>query len=162
MHRDEKKKYALEPLRRVREEAERHAKEELARAVQAREEATRARAAGEAERDAALRRAESLRAQERERLAQGVLSAADLARQDAWEAGARAARVAAESRVRELASREAAAAEAENLRRSDLGARMRDLELVEKDKERWEEARRARGEAVDEAEGADAWRPKRA
>ncbi len=162
MPRDDRPKYALDPVREVRAAAERSAREALARAVEAREAATRSRRSAEAEREDADRRATAARAGEQALLASGALSVADLGRHDAWEAGVREARAADDERIVQLSAREVEASHVENLRRSELGDRMRALELVEKDKERWEDARRRRREAADEAEGADAWRPKRA
>jgi colicin import membrane protein len=155
------RKYPLEPARRVRESRADDAKKDLASAIDARERAEQRRRAAEAEREQARGQARAVREKELAALARGELSAADLMRGDAWEARVREEEARRAREVAQAATKEAEAQGTEDKARGDLATRRADVEVVEKDRERWT-AREKQAEEKREEEGAaEAWRPKR-
>jgi hypothetical protein len=151
-------KYPLKPLLEHRERKVDDATAELGNAVRVREAADAARARAEISRREAEERAARVRAEEAERLARGELTAADLARGQAWELGARAeigqlTRVveAAEQKVEEARGEEAGA-------RVDLAQTMADRDVVAKDEARFEDRLRKRVLAAEEEAAEEAFR----
>jgi hypothetical protein len=148
-------KYTLEPLVELRERRAEEATKELAGAVAQREQAERVRAAAEMRRASLDAQARAVREVEARALSLGELHVADLARADAWElrvASERAKRDEAVSRAREG---EARARESETEARGRAAARQADAEVVKKDRARWDEAERKRGEAREEEAVSD-------
>jgi hypothetical protein len=155
------KKYPLDSLLELREnEADRAAKV-LAEAVRQREGAERAkRDAVEAKRRAADE-ARAIREAELARLEAGHLKAADLMRGDAWAAGVAAQQSRLEDEVMRAGERVAEARSAEGSAQSEVTARKADVDVVEKDRAKWQDRARREAEVRDEEEAAEAWRPRR-
>lgn len=154
------KKYPLEPLVALRSEHAETAKRELGAKIRAREskkeELERARVQ-------TLEHTESvqqLREQERAQLEAGALRAVDLMRQQAWQLH--------EEQVAEnlvYAEKRAATAleeahTAEQSAQQTAQARMGDLEVVERDRERFVRQVRAAEAAKEEEAAEEAWRPR--
>jgi hypothetical protein len=153
-------KYPLEPLAGLREHQADEAVRGLASAVRAREEATRARVAAQARRDEHLQDAARVCAAEGEALTRGELTAADLARADAWAVRVAADRAALEAGIRQAHAAETASRDEERAAQAAAAARRADAEVVEKDRARWNAALRRSVEAREEEASFEAWRPK--
>ncbi len=154
-------KYPLEPVLEHRDREVDDATTSLADAIRRREDADARRARSERERREAEERAAAERQLERERLAEGELRAADLARADAWEMGVRR-EITDLSRAAERAAAESASASAEeDAARSELAQKKADRDVVAKDQARFVEKHRKHAEAVEEEDGAEAWRGRR-
>ena len=143
-------KYPLEPLREHRDRHVEAATVELGDAVRAREAAAEAKARAEAERREAEARAAAVRSVELERLESGELSVADLARGQAWEHAAGTELADLGRAVSRADDRVAAALDAEGHARLELARKKADLDVVAKDKVRFEDGVRRAGEAAEE------------
>ncbi|MFO0742610.1 MAG: hypothetical protein U0270_42445 [Labilithrix sp.] len=151
-------KYPLQPLLEHRERAVDDRTAELGGAVRARENAERAKAQAAASQRAAQAEAAAVRAHEQDRLAQGELSVADLARGQAWEIGAQA-RIAALGRATATADDKArAATSAESAARGQLAQAMADRDVVTKDEARFKERLVKKQVAAEEEQAEEAWR----
>jgi hypothetical protein len=145
-------KYPLAPVREHRDRKVDAATAELGDAVRARELADDAKRAAERHREEAEARAAAVRSDEAERLARGELRAADLARAQAWEYGARAEITDLAQAVDRAGASLDATREAEGAARAVLAEKKADLDVVVKDQARFDdEARRARDAAEEEA-----------
>jgi hypothetical protein len=151
-------KYPLKPLREHRERQVDDATAELGGAVRAREAADAVRARAENEQREANARAERVRAEEAGRLAGGAATVADLAREQAWEVGARAEigklGRAVESAVARLDDAQDHEAEA----RAHLARTMADRDVVAKDEARFDDRSKARALAAEEEAAEEAFR----
>jgi len=151
-------KYPLRPLLEYRDRQVHDATTSLGTAIREREAAERAREQAERAKQSAEEHAERVRADERERLARGELTAADLARGGAWEIAARAevaqltdAANAAEQKTEARVSEEAGA-------RTTLAQTMADREVIEKDRARFDARVKARAIAAEEEAAEEAWK----
>ena len=112
------------------------------------------------QRDAARRASLAVKDAEQGALERGNITVADLMRADAW-----AIRVAHEEaelakRAADGVARATEAKDGEAAARATVAGRRADAELVEKHRERWDGAERARDAAKEEEAAAEAWRPK--
>ncbi|HLK40174.1 MAG TPA: hypothetical protein VKU41_25640 [Polyangiaceae bacterium] len=119
------------------------------------------RTRAERRRDDLEREVEGVQRVERDALDRGDLSAADLARADAW-----GSRVAGERDVLAADAERARTAEQQALDRRDatcvdLRSRRAEARSVDVHRERWEERARNDAEKCEEVESAEAWRPPR-
>jgi flagellar biosynthesis chaperone FliJ len=130
--------YPLEPLREHRDRHVEAATVQLGGAVRAREAADEARRRAEQERCEAETRIAGLRNSEAERLANGELRVADLARAQAWEHGASAEIDALGRAVARADGSLAAAHETEQEARATLAQKKADLDVVVKDRARFD------------------------
>jgi colicin import membrane protein len=145
-------KYPLAPLREHRDRTVDAATAELGEAVRAREAADLAKRVAEREREEAAARAEAVRREEADRLGRGELRAADLARAQAWEHGARVESSELTQAVERAAEHVEARRDAEGSAREALGQKKAELDVVVKDQARFDDqARRARDVAEEEA-----------
>jgi hypothetical protein len=150
------------PRKSVLEHRERRAEDatrDLSRAVNEREHAEHEESAAEHAREEAAAEAERAREEERAALARGELTAADLASQGAWEVRLAAEARALETRVRETQSQAEAAREQERAAVLELSNRKADVDVLTKDRERFEAAQRKSAEAREEEAAAEAHRP---
>lgn len=154
-------RYALEPLAKLRDGKVDEATRGLAAAVTERGAAERARRSAEARRDAHDAAADAVRAGEREALERGELRAGDLALADGWEARVATERAALADAVQRAGSAEAKARDAERQAQRGVAERKADAQVVAKDRARWEDEQRRRGEAKEEEEAAEAYRRRR-
>lgn len=145
-------KYPLEPLREHRDRKVDAATSQLGDAVRAREAAADARKRAEHNRLGAEARAAVIRQDEADRLANGELRAADLARAQAWEHAASAEAAELARAVGHADDRLSAAHQGEVAARTDLAQKKADLDVVAKDEARFDAGiRRARDAAEEEA-----------
>jgi hypothetical protein len=156
-----RQRYPLEPLGTLRDAAVDAAVRGLAGAVRARAVAEDARRAMQERQDAHDREAARVRSVEAEALARGELRAGDLASAGAWELRVAVDGSTLAADVERARKAEAAAQAAQDTAKGTVAARQADARVVEKDEERWEQARRAKGEAREEEEAAEAYRPRR-
>jgi hypothetical protein len=147
------RKYPLDPLRRVREE-------NVDQKVRALSESLRHVEAAREEADRTERRKRELEtavattaAMERQRLAQGELTAADLARGAAWNLAAEIDRAEQARALEQARARQGAAEGRATERQVDLADAKASAELVEKHHEGWQRARTAESAARDEEDG---------
>ncbi len=157
-----KRKYPLDPLKRVRAEKVDQEARALSTALGAAELArieTERRERAKRELEQALRETQE---SERERLEHGAMTAADLARGAAFDVAGGLRRAAHERSVDEARASEARAASAADDKRKDLATAQSDAEVVEKHHEKWERARLAETMAKEEesAEEVHLARPK--
>jgi hypothetical protein len=145
-------KYPLEPLREHRDRKVDAATAQLGDAVRARAAAAGAKRRAEQERLEAEARAAAVREDEAQKLANGELRVADLARAQAWE---HAASVEIEDLGRAIERADghlAAARDTEVHARDELARKKADLDVVAKDEARFDAGvRRAREGAEEEA-----------
>jgi flagellar biosynthesis chaperone FliJ len=145
-------KYPLEPLREHRDRKVDTATAELGDAVRARESAADAKRRAEDERREAEARAAAVRDDEAQRLANGELRVADLARAQAWEHAASAEIEDLGRAIDRADGHLAAAHDAEAQARAELAQKKADLDVVTKDHARFDAGvRRAREGAEEEA-----------
>jgi flagellar biosynthesis chaperone FliJ len=145
-------KYPLEPLREHRDRHVDAATVQLGDAVRAREAADEAKRRADEERHEAEARAAAVRSSEAERLGNGELRVADLARAQAWEHAASAESDALGRAIARADGSLAAAHETEQEARAALAQKKADLDVVEKDRARFDAgARQAREAAEEEA-----------
>src|SRR4051812_33781616 len=130
-------KYPLEPLARVRESRAEVAVRALADAVRAREGAEERRRAAEDARARGEAAAEDGRTAERAALDRSQLSAADLARRDAWEHRIAGELRALDEQVVRARDGVAEAKRAEEAARAEVTRREADADVVDKDRARW-------------------------
>jgi hypothetical protein len=143
-------KYTLEPLVELRGRRAGEATKELASAVAGREKAERVRAGAEERRAAHEAQARAVREVESQALASGDLRVADLARADAWELRVASERAKHEGAVSRALEEEGRARESETEARGRAAMTQADAEVVKKDRERWRDTERKRGEAQEE------------
>jgi hypothetical protein len=156
-----KEKYPLEPLSRLRQARLEGASRELAAAVRARSSAEQARADAQRACERHRQASDDVKSAERAALGRGDLSAADLARAEAWAARVEVEADALSSRVEQARRVESQARESEERARAGTGARAAEARVVSEHEERWREAQRAKAERVDEEASVEAWRSKR-
>lgn len=154
-------KYPLEPLREHRDRHVDGATVQLGDAVRAREAADDAKRCAEEERRDAAHRAESVRSDEAERLANGELRVADLARAQAWEHGASAEMDDLGRAIERADGRLAAAHGAEHEARAALAQKKADLDVVAKDEARFDAGVRKAREAGEEEAAEEAFAARR-
>ncbi len=157
-----KAKYPLESLRGVRAARVDDATASLAKAVVTREEAELAKAIAEAARQEHERLAAEKRASELCALEKGELTAADLARKDAWEYAVKADAARLSGEITRAQSEEDDARTTEEQARRELGLKKADADVVDKDKARFVENQNKQALATEEESAAEAWRPRRA
>jgi hypothetical protein len=149
------RKSVLEHRERLADDATRG----LSRAVAERERADHEKQTAEDARRRAAEEAERARREEGDALARGELKAADLASQGAWEVRVAAEARAMDARVAESASKADAARDEERAAARELGNRKADVDVLVKDRERYEAAQKKRAEAREEEAAAEAHRP---
>jgi hypothetical protein len=150
------RKSVLEHRERLADDATRG----LSRAVKERESAENQKAVAEDARARAAVEAERARRDESDALARGELKAADLASQGAWEVRLAAEARAMDARVAESASKVDDALEKEHAAARELGNRKADVDVLTKDRERYETAQKKRADAREEEAAAEAsWKP---
>jgi hypothetical protein len=135
-------RYPLEPLVKLREDQVDAAVRGLASAVAKRDAAEQERLAAEARRAAHQATATGVRVAEGAALARGELSAADLARANAWEVRITSEHQALVSELERVAAAEARAREAEDNARGEVAQREAGAQVVATDQARWHEALR--------------------
>jgi hypothetical protein len=150
-------KYPLEPLREHRDRDVDAATVQLGDAVRAREAADDARRRAEEERREAAHRAEGVRSDEAERLVNGELRVADLARAQGWEHGANAEMDDLGRAIERADGRRAAAHEA----RAALAQKKADLDVVAKDEARFDAGVRKAREGAEEEAAEEAFAARR-
>jgi len=155
------KKYPLDPLLKVREKEAERATRALADAVRAREDAERAKRAAEEAKQRAEDEARAIREAEDAKLAGGELKVADLMRGDAWAAGVATEHERLDAQVATAARSLDEARTGEGRAKADMTSRKADVDVVEKDRGKWQDRGRREADARDEQEAAEAWRPKR-
>lgn len=143
-------KYPLEPLREHRDRNVDAATVQLGDAVRAREAADDAKRRAEDERRQAEARAAGVRDDEAERLANGELRVADLARAQAWEHAASAEIDDLGRAIARADGKLAAAHDAELHARAALAQKKADLDVVVKDRARFDAGVRTAREAAEE------------
>jgi hypothetical protein len=152
-------RYPLEPLVELRDHQVDRAATSLAGAIAKREDAAQGRRAAEAARAAHDAAARQVRAEESEALDRGMLRAADLAGADGWEARVASESAAMASAVERARTAEERARDGESAARGDLAARRADADVVAKDRARWGDEQRRRGDAKEEEAASEIWRP---
>ena len=130
----------------------------LAGFVKLYEDARRARAAAEARRLEHDRTAEQIRSNEREVMASGALRASDLAQARAWDMRAAFEAARLEAFVQRAREGESTASKAHTDAQAQVGARRADARVIERDRARWESARRCAAEAKEEEALSESWR----
>jgi len=153
-------KYPLEALGEVRARRVDAGAEEVARAIGAREAAELQRARAEAARTRVEAEGERVRRTEKESLARGELTAADLARGAAWEVAAREEAARHREQLERAASAAQAAYETEARAKEDLAARKSEADVVEKDRAKWKARETKRVLDREEESAEEAWRRK--
>lgn len=154
-------KYPLEPLREHRDRHVDAATVQLGDAVRAREAADDAKRRAEEERREAELRAQSVRLDEADRLANGELRVADLARAQAWEHGASAELDDLGHAIVRADGKLAAAQDAEHEARAALAQKKADLDVVVKDEARFDAGARNAREAAEEEAAEEAFAARR-
>jgi hypothetical protein len=154
-------KYPLEPLREHRDRHVDAATVQLGDAVRAREAADDAKRRAEEERREAAHRAEGVRSDEAERLANGELRVADLARAQAWEHGANAEMDDLGRAIERADGRLVAAHDAEHEARAALAQKKADLDVVAKDAARFDAGVRKAREGAEEEAAEEAFAARR-
>ncbi|MGO9834583.1 MAG: hypothetical protein ACLP1X_10230 [Polyangiaceae bacterium] len=154
-------KYPLAPLAEVRKRAVDSAVRRLSSAVKTREAAERARQAAEDARHEHERAAARVRGGERDALERGDLCAADLARGETWGLRVASERARLSAGVERATSAEAVASDGQLEAQAGVASRRSEADVVAKDRERWDDARRKAAEAREEEAASEAWRPKR-
>jgi hypothetical protein len=152
------KKYPLGRLLGVRKDKALARVKDLSRAIQERETLERARLAAEAEQARAREAATSERERVAASLAKGSLSAADLARQAAWEARVEWDDAERQRRITTTKESEARARDGEEVARSLVRAAEAESKVVVRDKERWTAEVDRKAAITAEEEAAEAWR----
>jgi hypothetical protein len=155
-----RKKYPLEPLARVRRDRVEASARELGAAVRLREEAEKNRVAAELERTHRLAEASEVRDGESRALGHGVLTAADLQRQGAWQARMHWEDEEAARAVSDLAAREEALRDSEGRAKALVAQREADSKVVLEHQTKWKDTERRAEDAAEEEAAAEAWRPR--
>lgn len=154
-------KYPLDPLREHRDHRVDAATVALGDAVRGREAADDAKCRAEAERRDAETRASAVRREEAKRLANGELSAADLARAQAWEHATSAEIDDLGRAVVRADGKLVAAQETELSARAALAEKKADLDVVVKDQARFDARVVKTREAAEEEAAEDAFAARR-
>jgi hypothetical protein len=155
------RKYPLEQVRKLRDDASERAAQRLSAAIQKRHRAGELVRAAEHARDDELAAADAVRQVESTALANGELTAADVARAHAWEARIALERASADERVADAKTQAARAADAEAHARAELTVREVEANVIENHRARWDAQNARAVEALEEEASADAWRGKR-
>jgi hypothetical protein len=155
------KKYPLDPLLEMREEEAERATKALAEAVGARESAEHAKRAAEDTKRRAEEEAGRIQAAEEAKLVRGELTVGDLMRKAAWATGVAQERERLEQQIARADEQLGTARAAEGRARRETAARKAAVDVVEKDRGKWQARVRREADARDEEEAAEAWRPKR-
>lgn len=151
-------KYPLKPLLEHRERKVDDATAELGQAVRARESAEDAKRHAEEERRVAEEKARAIRENEAQKLVNGELSVADLARADAWSFAAQNEQQRLESLVNSADTKVAAARSVETAKRGDLATSMADRDVVAKDEARFVDRSKKKALALEEEAAEEAYR----
>jgi murein hydrolase activator len=154
-------KYPLKPLLEHRERKVDDATAELGQAVRARESAEDAKRRAEEERKAAEAKAQAIRESEAQKLANGELSVADLARADAWSIAAHNEKQRLDGLVKNADGKVADARSAEATKRGDLAKSKADHDVVAKDEERFVDRSKKKALAAEEEGAEEAYRGRR-
>jgi hypothetical protein len=156
-------KYPLKPLLEHRERKVDDATAELGQAVRLRESAEEAKRRAEEDRRIAEEKARAIREQEAQKLAEGELSVADLARADAWSFAAQNEKQRLESVVKNADGKVADAQSTETSKRGDLAQSMADRDVVAKDEARFIDRSKKKALLAEEeaAEEATRYRPEK-
>jgi hypothetical protein len=101
-----------------------------------------------------------LREREREALERGELSAADLMRGGAWEVRAKAEAERQALHVARAKQADAAAAADLGRAQTDVIGRKAELDVIEKDRQKWSVAEKRCKENAEEEAAEEAWRPR--
>ena len=157
-----KSKYPLESLRQVRQNGVDDATARLASAVRERERAEAKTAAAALAGHAHEQATTEKKASEQRALEDGSLTAADLARRDAWEFQVRADAAKLEGEIACARASEEKAKQGEALAQKDLGAKKAEADVVDKDRARFTEKQTKLALATEEEAAEEAWRPRRA
>jgi hypothetical protein len=153
-------KYPLEPLSRVRMKKVDDATRTLADAIHSRLDAAIQAEQATAARSEHAAKVQEARAAERSALEEGALTAADLARENAWGIRAAAEQAALTRGESDAHSTETKAQGDEAAARDGVAARKADASVLDKHHERWRDGITKTREAKEEEEIGDAWRPK--
>ncbi|MDB4936255.1 MAG: hypothetical protein JWP87_3227 [Labilithrix sp.] len=154
-------KYPLEALREHRDRKVDAATAELGDAVRTRESADDAKRRAEQERADSEARAAAVRQDEAQRLATGRVQVADLARAHAWEHAADAELTELARAVGRAGDQLEAAREAEVSARAALAREKADLDVVAKDRARFDAGVRQAREASEEEAGEEVFAARR-
>jgi len=153
-------KYPLEPLSRVRLKKVDDATRTLADAIHARLDAAIQAEQAAAARDEHASKSRETRNAERAALEGGALTAADLARENAWAIRAATEQAALARGESEARATETKALGDEAAARRGVAARKADASVLDKHQERWRHEIEKAREAKEEEEIGEAWRPK--
>ncbi len=154
-------KYPLEPLAQLRDRRASAALRAQAAAVRQREGAETARGTVEDRRREHERSVAQVGDAERTALEGGDLRAADLARAASWGARMTTERQGLSAAVARAREDEEKARDAEREAQVIVAARDADVQVVAKDRMRWEDAQREEKECREEEALSEAWRPRR-
>lgn len=154
-------KYPLEPLREHRDRKVELATAQLGEAVRSREAADDAKRRAEQERVEAAARAAAVRDDEAARLANGELRVADLARAQAWEHATSAEMANLEHAVDRADTEVGAARDREAGARTELAQKKADLDVVAKDRARFDAGVRRAQDANEEESAEEAFAARR-
>jgi hypothetical protein len=154
-------KYPLQPLREHRDRLVDAATLQLGDAVRAREAAAETKRRAEQERLEAEARAAAVRHDEAERLANGALRVADLARAQAWEHAASAEAAELGGAVARAGAHLATARDAELQARAELAQKKADLDVVAKDEARFDAGARRERDVAEEAAAEEGFAARR-
>ncbi len=154
------RRYPLDPLARLREKQVGDATRLLSEAIRARQEADRGVVEVLARKENADAHTRALGDRERTALERGELRAEDLARAAAWSVRIEADRVDLERRLAKALEEAHAAQTGESSAQGGVGRARADVEVVARDRAKWEDARLKKEDAAEEEAGAEAFRPK--
>ena len=150
-------KYPLELVRELRKKGADEAGRALAAAAREREAAERRVQDAELKSDAHAARARRVRSAERQALARGELSVADLSRADCWEARIKNEKGVLSGELVEARTDEGSAQAAEQSAREEYAARKAGSDLVAEHRVRWNGELHKRREADEEEACSEAW-----
>jgi hypothetical protein len=154
-------KYPLEALARLREQKAEDEARKLAEATRDAQAAERAREVAERRRRENEETLAQVRAAEREALARGELSAADLARAAAWASRAEGEGRFLASSLQGALAREQEARRGERAAKEQTELARANARVLAEDRARFGEGQQKQAEARDEEASFEAWRPKR-
>jgi len=154
-------RYPLEPLAEVRKRALHVATESLSGAAKKRDAAARARQAAEGARHEHERAAAQVRDAERRALERGELRVGDLSLEATWDLRIQSERARLHASVERAKAAETEATHARSQAQARAQICRSEADVVEKDRARWEGARKKSAEAREEEAVSDGWRPKR-
>ncbi len=151
-----REKYRLESLSRARQA-------HVERASRSLSEASRAKKAAEVlrkriEDEAARAESEAKRIRADERSDDTVLRAEDLATVDRWEIRAQTERIDREHRLEVAKQSESKEALREKAARAEVEKRQASAQVLERDRDRWQQREAQRAEVMQESEANEVWR----